>query len=358
MRVIIGALVAIVVLGTAVSAHAETYQGFGASTKGGAGRPIVRVTTLADSGPGSLRTALAKGQRTIVFDVAGDIVLLRPLLVGGPVVTIDGSTAPPPGITLLGQPLVISGSGVHDVIVRDLRVRDSVDDCIRVGQRAYKVVLDHVSTSRCGDGSIDITEEAHDVTVSWSILAEPVSKKQMLIKYKPSRITLHHNVFTLGQQRNPQISREGDKPATDTTVDMRNNVVWDWGFGYGTFVMFGPRANVVDNYYENPGGSDIDKRQGLLVCRGDGVERPESSPACPAGGAASAARVYAHGNVSGNGDDIDGWGHEPRPFPAPAVTTADACSAARLVLAGAGARPTDGIDQAYLSAITLTGCGG
>jgi pectate lyase len=55
---------------------ASSHQGFGASTPGGAGGAIIRVTTLADSGPGRLRAALrGGGHRTIVFDVAGEIVL-------------------------------------------------------------------------------------------------------------------------------------------------------------------------------------------------------------------------------------------------------------------------------------------
>ena len=51
------------------------------------------------------------------------------------------------------------------------------------------------------------------------------------------------------------------------------------------------------------------------ICRGDGVESPESSPTCPAGGAASAARAYASGNLSGNGVDVDATGPPARRSP-------------------------------------------
>jgi hypothetical protein len=349
-------LAAVAVLVGAGLASAQPYEGFGAGTVGGAGHPVVRVTTLADSGPGSLRAALARGRRTVVFDVGGEIALRTPLRLRGSFVTLDGSTAPAPGITLRGEGLVLRGGGTHDVIVRDIRVRDSVSDCIQVTRGARNVVLDHVSVSGCGDGSIDVTLTS-DVTVSWSLLAEPTSKTQMLIKYRPARITLHHNLLTRGQQRNPQISREGDRPAAETTVDMRNNVVWHWGFGYGTFAMYGPRVNVVDNYYGTPAGNPIDLLQALLVCRGDGVETPESSPLCLTS-PRTRAWVHARGNVSGNGVDPNRHGTEAAPFPAPPVTTQDACTAAGLVLAGAGARPRDAVDAAYAAEVVTAGCGG
>ena len=135
------------------------YQGFGATTPGGAGSTVVHVTNLNDSGPGSLREALSQGNRTVVFDVSGDIVLQDYLYVRGAFITIDGFTAPAPGITLRNRGLVIRGSrGAHDVIVRGIRVRNSPLDGIQVSYGAYNVVIDHVSVHGSGDGNLDITE--------------------------------------------------------------------------------------------------------------------------------------------------------------------------------------------------------
>ena len=302
-------------------------EGFGASTPGGAGNPIVHVTNLNDSGPGSLRAALSAGNRTIVFDVAGDIVLTEPLTVRA-FVTIDGLSAPEPGITLRNRGLLIRGSrGAHDVIVRGLRIRDAVGDGITIAGGTYNVLIEHVSVAGSSDGNVDITEDSHDVTIAWSVIAGP--GKNMLIKYGASRVTLHHNAFVHGSGRNPQ-ARMNDTTkatATDTTLDMRNNIVANWASS-GTVVWYGPWANVVDNFYSH---SD------------DALE-------------VIAARAYVAGNVSGDGQDLNGCGTEPAPFPAPFVETADACTAALLVLEQVAVRPLDGVDLAALAAVNLTGC--
>jgi hypothetical protein len=316
------------------------YEGFG-NTPGGAGRAIVRVTTLADSGPGSLRAALAAGERTIVFDVAGDIVLRDYLRVRGRFVTIDGSTAPAPGITLRNRGLIIHGTlGAHDVVVRHIRVRNSAVDGIQIAGGASRIVIDHVSIHGSGDGSVDITGGARDVTVSWSIFNERVNPKAMLIKYNASRITLHHNFF-LGMGRNPQVEvDDGATTAHDTTVDMRNNLVWDWGFGFGTWIRNGAWANVVNNFYSSPSsGLQLDRDQAILVDT-------------------TTARAFTAGNVSADVVTVDfnALGNVATPFAAPAVVTYEACVAAQAIVAGAGVRPLDAIDQQELDMVALPSC--
>ena len=334
------------------------YQGFGATTAGGSGKAIVRVANLNDSGPGSFRDAVSRGNRTVVFDVAGEILLTAPIPVKGAFITIDGSTAQSPGISLKNYGLSISGErGAHDVIVRGLRIRavgNSADkkqtDGMHIIRNAYNIVVDHVSIQGSEDGNLDIGTGSRDVTISWSIFAEPKGEqKNMLIKYNPSRVTLHHNLFVRARQRNPQVRIDNaGTPATDVTVDMRNNLVWDWGNGYGTVIWYGPRANVVNNFYSSPRSSAKDQRRALVVGIADGSE-PST---------ASFARVYATGNFSADKlpQDINKVGNETSPFPAVVVDTQDACAAARAVLAGAGARPLDSIDQRYLAAISLPVC--
>jgi hypothetical protein len=187
-----------------------------------------------------------------------------------------------------------------------------------------------------------------DVTVSWSILASPASGKNMLVKFNPARITLHHNLFVKSLSRNPSVSMDNvDTPALDTTVDMRNNLVYDWGLGSGTQIHDGAHANVVANFYSDPTGASLDKEQALSVCTGDCPNEPNNI-----------ARAYVAANFSADDLDFDlnSLGTETEPFPAAPVTTTDACEAAYEVRDGAGVRPLDALDAQLIAGITLPVC--
>jgi hypothetical protein len=98
-------------------------MGWAATTPGGRGGRIIKVTTLNPDGPGSLLEALAtKGPRIVVFEVGGVIDLAkRDVRITEPFLTIAGQTAPSPGITLIrGQSVAID---THDVIMQHLRIR-------------------------------------------------------------------------------------------------------------------------------------------------------------------------------------------------------------------------------------------
>ena len=100
-------------------------------TEGGAGGRIIRVTTLAKDGPGSLAEALAaQGPRIIVFEVGGAIDLERSTLsIDSPFVTIAGQTAPSPGITLLRGGIDLK---THDVKISHVRVLTGADGQARM----------------------------------------------------------------------------------------------------------------------------------------------------------------------------------------------------------------------------------
>ena len=128
-------------------------QGWAADTPGGRGGKILRVTTLAAEGPGSLAEAVnTPGPRIVVFEVGGVIDLgVQTLRITEPYLTIAGQTAPAPGITLIRGGIDIA---THDVIVRHIRVRPGdagkprlagVDFDAISTVRAHNVIVDHCS---------------------------------------------------------------------------------------------------------------------------------------------------------------------------------------------------------------------
>jgi hypothetical protein len=316
-----------------------SFEGFGAVTRGGAGSTEVRVTNLDDGGPGSLREALSGGDRTIVFDVGGTIELSDELSLAGGNVTIDGNSAPSPGITLRGAGIDIDG--VEDVIVRNIRIRDSGregDDGIAIENGARRVLLHAVSIDDSGDGNLDITGDASDVTVQYSILS---NTKKNSLNTDSERITFHHNVFFAGQSRNAQFrfSNRGSRVSEDTMGDFRNNVIWNWEDGGGTLVECGAKVNVIANFYE---------------CGDCSAEREESALILKHGcsGNSNGELAFTAGNFSNDGARLDSGSAEAE-WPAPAIQTDDACTGAREAQASAGARPLDEIDEAVLDALRI-----
>jgi pectate lyase len=340
------------------------FEGFGL-TNGGLGGQVFHVTSLADTGPGTLREALTQSNRYIVFDVAGGINLEHDLEVRFPFITIDGLSAPSPGITLRnfgiqihGLPRYIGGANAHDVIVSGIRIRGANGDGIQIAWGAYNIVVDRVSVADSGDGNIDITHGAHDVTVQWSIMGG--SQKHMLVKPTggqdypvpdTERISLHHNLFTGASQRNPRISNafgNDSSVANEITADLRNNIIANWSSGIGTDVECGGKANVVNNFY-----SSQQRPVTAIIIRGG-----SDLAGCQDGGFAHVA-----GNVSGIDPGVD-INTNPtyirnaqlKPYPTAEVTTTAACDAARGVLAGAGMWPRDTKDMELISNVILGPC--
>ncbi len=230
--------------------------------------------------------------------------------------------------------------------MRNIRVRDAGDDGFRVFS-SHDIVFDHCSSANNGDGNLDITEDSHDVTVQYCLLG-PALSGVMLIAFGAHDISIHHNLFSSQQpsgvgERNPLVHAA---PATSAVsylmADFRNNLVWGWGrdmgasYGYGSGIDHGGTANVVGNFYETTGSlTDL------------AIELDHES---------SGASVYAADNVSGNGVDLSGKGNRATEFPAAPVAIADACAAAAQVLASAGVRPLDAVDDAMASRVSLEHC--
>lgn len=332
-----------------------SYEGFGAVTKGGKDKPVVHVTNLNASGPGSLQAAMGSN-RTIVFDVAGTIDNFRWDGSGRNAVTnltVDGSSAPSPGITLdnnnNGYCLTFE-QGCHDIILKNIRIRNAGMDGISV-VGAYNMIFDHISVAGSGDGSLDISQGSHNITVQWCIFGPGREgwAGPMLIAFPPTKdISVHHNLFASygagAGERNPFVHNATNyKPneTSDLMCDFTNNLVWNWGksngdYGYGSSVDYGGSLQARNNFYQ----SNAQKDHAILI-------NHESK----------LSKLYASGNKSGNdGVDLNNLSNVTKPWTVAPVTMYDACTAARLVLAFAGPRPLDKTDQAIVDAIALKAC--
>ena len=161
-------------------------KGFGIDTPAGRGGRVYRVTNLNASGAGSLKECVsASGPRVCVFEVSGTIRLNADMKVLNPNLTIAGQTAPSPGISIRGAALNIQAS---DVLVQHIRIRVGDDpDGPAVGNRdalkiegsapVKNVVIDHVSLAWALDETLTAWEVWNDITVSNSIIAEPLYEK-------------------------------------------------------------------------------------------------------------------------------------------------------------------------------------
>jgi hypothetical protein len=309
---------------------APAYPGFGYRATGGAGRPTFTVTTLADAGPGSLRDALARAGETggtIRFAVAGGITLESGLDVPGRT-TIDGATAPAPGITLWGARTGARGTGVvnvyeSNVVLRGLRIRDAGNDGVHIAPRRRRpvanVVVDHCSITNSADGGIDVTGRddlpVTDVTIVGNYLAgnggscpKGLCGGASLATHGATRLSYYFNLWDRNLRRTPSVV------GPDAVADVRWNVIRDTR--QGTIqIRDGARANLVDNTLEGR------RDQGAAVALWGGRAFVEDTPS-------DVTREETIG-----------------PLPVPRVPSSRPAAA---VVRDAGAQPRDAMDRALV----------
>lgn len=327
-------------------------EGFGTRTRAGRGGRVFPITSLADSGPGTLREALLDpSPKTIVFRVGGIIELKSLLFVAHPFVTIAGQTAPGSGIVLKDFGMVII---THDVLVQSLRIRpgnkgavkpDDNDAIAVLGPTgdsagAHNVVLDHISASWGEDETISTWFGPHDITISWSIISEGLNRSRhpkdthsagLLIGDHSDRVSIHHNLLAHNDFRNPLIISGG-------THDVVNNVIYDWGAIVTEIVDDAPAAvNVIGNWYR-PGPSSKSPFDILINPSGDGA-LPQLFVAGNASFGEAAARTddWTRVNYGWHPNVAPGKYRAAARFPVAPVTALDAADARRVVLAAAGA---------------------
>lgn len=307
-----------------------TAEGFGQYSKGGRGGKVIYVTSLADSGPGTLRAAIdTDGPRTVIFRVGGIIALKKELKITKPYLTIAGQTAPGDGICLKGQRFKIDA---HDVICRYLRSRlgDEArvpEDSIATYTNGHDVILDHCSASWSVDETLSTTH-AKEVTVQWCIISESLNRSVhpkgphgygSLIN--GGNISFHHNLYAYHTTRVP-------RPAA-CLLDFRNNILYHFGSGYNHGED--TRMNYVGNWID-PGGKGGSKPVAFKV--GGPKTRiwfEGNNHATTPAATQDNGMLFSLKNATLN--DIKA----AKPFPIAPTTTHTAQKAYELVLDGAGA---------------------
>jgi len=264
-RLAIAAVVAIGMAPLLQWSSAAAATALDVNTRGGmvVGSRIMRVTSLADSGPGTLRAALgAKGPRVVVFDVAGYIELASDLPIENGEVTIAGQTAPGSGVILRGGSLKIHAS---DVMVEHIAVyagsstdpkraenRDGITIYGRGSRKAWigNIVLRNVSVGWGVDENIGINGLVDGVRIEESLIAEGLKhgghpkglhSMNLLVGSSVKTLLILGNVFATSNQRSPRLTQ-------GNIVEFLNNFV------YG----FGKKATHIDSNQQMAGAARID----------------------------------------------------------------------------------------------------
>ncbi|MDG4823911.1 pectate lyase [Asanoa sp. WMMD1127] len=249
--------------------------GYGqATTTGGAGGPVVTVSTtaafldhIARPGPYVIQVSgsitLPTGRTDGMHNVTSDKTIVglgaTGRLVGGGL-TIglpvdDDVTAPP-------------ADAVHNVIIRNLSITGATDDLINVQMFSHHIWIDHNDLSNGDDGAVDIKRGSDLVTVSWNRFHD--HDKTTLLGHDDDnaaqdtgrlRTTYHHNYFDGSDQRNPRVRFA-------PLVHVFNNYYRDNSYGVASTNNSG--LYVEGNYFysvNNPGRVDFSGPLGRLVER-------------------------------------------------------------------------------------------
>ena len=223
-------------------------EGFGRNAIGGRKGSVYVVNNLNDSGPGSLRDAVSKSDRIIVF-ATGGVIQIKERMVVSKRVTILGQTAPGDGITVYGNGW--SFSNADDAIVRYIRIRmgkggTSGKDAITIAQGS-NMIFDHVSVTWGRDETFSISGgEVGNITIQNSIIGQGLETHScggLIQTAIGNGVSLLRNLYIDNKTRNPKVKG---------TNDFTNNVVYSWGGGGGYIAGDSAgesNAHIIGNYF-------------------------------------------------------------------------------------------------------------
>ncbi|MEW1924614.1 pectinesterase family protein [Streptomyces sp. NPDC088360] len=227
------------------------------------------------------------------------------------------------------------GQGVHNVIIRNLTIRDSYAgtwndkehdfDAVQM-DGAHHVWIDHNDLRHMADGLIDSRKDTTYLTVSWNKLSD--NNKTFGIGWTENTtadITIHHNWLRETEQRNP---------STDNVA----------------------HAHLYNNYLQDVAGTDITSSYGNYS-RGNTRMVLENSyfeginnPVTKDGSASIVQRGNVFAGTSGR-NESGGTAFDPKSFYA--YTPDKAADVPAKVKAGAGPRATVGTAAGTASTLTV-----
>jgi hypothetical protein len=282
-------------------------EGGGKYSFGGRGGKVCVVTSLEDSGPGTLREACEQGgARIVVFNVAGIIRLKTPLIIRAPYITIAGQTAPGDGVCVAGETVWIN---THDVIIRYMRFRRGEthvgrrDDAIG-GNPIGNIIIDHVSASWGLDenmsmyrhmyndstGAIEQKLGTVNITIQNSIFAEALDTWNHAFgsTLGGENCSFMRNMWANNAGRNPSIGWNG-------IFNFANNIVFNWVHRSMDGGDYRAQFNIINNYFKpgpaTPKNSTVGHR----------ILKPESGR--------SKLKYQVFGRAYVNGNIMEGYDH-------------------------------------------------
>lgn len=247
-------------------------EGYGRYATGGRGGIVYHVTSLEDYAdgdspvPGTLRYGIKEvsGPRTIVFDIAGTIVLKGRLTCSDPFVTIAGQTAPGKGILLRGAPLGVGSESITRFIRMRRGYAATVDDQNKgldgLGMAGDNFsIMDHCSVSWTIDEAFS-SRNCKNVTLQRTLLSEALNvadhpnygagaRHGYAATIGGDTGSYHHNLLAHNEGRNWSLSGGLDAGGSYAGHhDIFNNVCYNWG---GRATDGGTHeGNFVNNYYK------------------------------------------------------------------------------------------------------------
>jgi pectate lyase len=180
--------------------------GHGRETTGGRSGCVVRVTSLEDDGPGSLREALAQeGPAWIVFDesldggrieLESDIDVTSDKAIDGRGIDITVATF---GLAIASANVIVESVTFDG----DASTDDTDAGGIWISENAADVWVSHVAISGYREEYIEVSKGATKVTISWSYFAPGANENSHPLLFGDDAgfdsrgmfVTMHHNWF-------------------------------------------------------------------------------------------------------------------------------------------------------------------